>query len=138
MSESERLTGKFIPFSGTEFEQVEDRVHYWYSKPGLTETEDLLFVRAQIPARSAHRFHYHPYMEEIIYVLSGEAEQWLDKEKQILQPGDSVHIPQGIVHGTYNPGDQPLEFLAILTPAGRGEPFLIDVFDREPWKSLRT
>ena len=41
-------------------------------------------------------------MDEIIYLLSGEMEQWVEKEKRILKPGDSAYIQRGIVHGCYN------------------------------------
>jgi quercetin dioxygenase-like cupin family protein len=76
-------------------------------------------------------------MEEIIYVLSGQAEQWVDREKKILAPGQIAHIPKGVVHGTYNAGSQVLEFLAILSPAKISGPPLVDVSGDEPWRSLR-
>jgi len=28
-----------------------------------------MFVRAQLPPGEAHRFHFHPKLEEILYVL---------------------------------------------------------------------
>jgi quercetin dioxygenase-like cupin family protein len=77
-------------------------------------------------------------MEEVIYVLSGRAEQWVDREKRMLGPGDIAHIPKGVVHGTYNAGSDPLEFLAILSPAKISGPALIDVSEDEPWRSVRN
>lgn len=77
-------------------------------------------------------------MEEIIYVLSGTAEQWVDRERRVLQPGDSAHIPADVVHGTYNIGPDTLVFLAILAPAKAPGPALVDVHQEEPWRSLRT
>jgi quercetin dioxygenase-like cupin family protein len=76
-------------------------------------------------------------MEEIIYVLAGRAEQWVNRERRTLTPGQIAHIPKGIVHGTYNAGTDVLEFLAILSPAKISGPALIDVSDQEPWRSLR-
>ena len=66
-------------------------------------------------------------MEEIIYVLSGRAEQWVDREKRLLTAGQIAHIPKGVVHGTYNAGPETLEFLAILSPAKISGPALVDV-----------
>ena len=77
-------------------------------------------------------------MEEIIYVLSGTAEQWVDREKRTLKAGDSAHIPRDVVHGTYNAGSEPLVFLAILSPAKAEGPALVDVHTEQPWASLRT
>ena len=112
--------------------------HEWLSRPGLTDAEELLLVRVRMPAGRAHQFHRHPAMEEIIYVESGTAEQWVDREKRILRAGDSAHIPRDVVHGTYNAGKDTLVFLAILSPAKFTGPALVDVHTEEPWRSLKT
>jgi quercetin dioxygenase-like cupin family protein len=112
--------------------------HEWLSRPGLTQAEELLLVRVRMPPGRAHQFHRHPAMEEIIYVLSGTAEQWVAGEQRLLGPGDSAHIPRDVVHGTYNAGADTLVFLAILSPARSAGPALIDVHTEEPWRSLKT
>ena len=94
-------------------------------------------VRVRMPKGKAHQFHRHPEMEEIIYVESGTAEQWVDKEKRILRAGESAHIPKNVVHGTYNAGDDTLVFLAILSPAKFKGPALVDVHKEQPWASLK-
>lgn len=111
--------------------------HEWLSRPGLTAADDLLLVRVRMPPGTAHQFHRHPAMEEIIYVLSGTAEQWVDREQRRLGPGEAAHIPRDVVHGTYNPGRDTLLFLAILSPARAAGPALIDVHTEEPWRSLK-
>jgi quercetin dioxygenase-like cupin family protein len=112
--------------------------HEWLSRPGLTEADQLLLVRVRMPPGRAHQFHRHPGMEEIIYVLAGTAEQWVDREQRVLRPGESAHIPRDVVHGTYNAGPEPLVFLAILGPATAPGPPLVDVHTEEPWRSLRA
>ncbi len=112
--------------------------HEWLSRPGLTDAEELLTVRVRMPVGRAHQFHRHPAMEEIIYVISGTAEQWVDTSKRILRAGDIAHIPRDVVHGTYNAGDDTLVFLAILSPARFEGPALVDVHTDEPWRSLRV
>jgi len=112
--------------------------HEWLSRPGLTEADELLLVRVRMPPGRAHQFHRHPAMEEIIYVVSGTAEQWVDRDRRLLGPGDSAHIPKDVVHGTYNAGSDTLIFLAILAPAtAPGRP-LVDVHTEEPWRTLRA
>ena len=76
-------------------------------------------------------------MDEIIYVLEGEMEQWLESEKRVLKPGDSIYIPRGVIHGCYNESDAECEFLAVLTPSKISGPFSMDYSSEEPWKSLR-
>ena len=53
---------------------------------GLTEADHLLLVRVTMPPGKAHAFHRHPSMEEIIYVIVGTAEQWVDRGSRILGP----------------------------------------------------
>lgn len=110
----------------------------WLCKPGLTSPELLLLVRAIMPPGKGHNFHWHPGREEIVYVISGTAEQWVGEEKRIMQAGDSAHVPREMVHATYNVGEDPLVFLAVLGPAETGsEDFTLDASGEEPWKSLR-
>ncbi|MGH7713433.1 MAG: cupin domain-containing protein [Gemmatimonadaceae bacterium] len=112
--------------------------HEWLSRPGLTDAEGLLLVRVRMPPRRAHQFHKHPEMEEIIYVISGIAEQWVDRTQQRLRAGESAYIPPNVVHGTYNAGETELVFLAILSPATSKGPAVVDVHLEEPWRSLKA
>jgi len=110
----------------------------WLSRPDIVPCKDLLMVRATMEPGRCHAFHHHPTREEIIYVLSGQAEQWCGKEYRILKPGEMVLIPKGEVHGTYNPFREPIVFLAILAPAEANEPAMVDVSSEEAWASLRA
>lgn len=112
--------------------------HEWLCRPDLVEADKLALVRVNMPPGQGHAFHRHPTMEEIIYVVSGTCEQWVDKEMRILRAGDVAHIPMDMVHGSYNAGDDTLVLLAILSPAKFEGPALIDVSTEEPWASLRA
>jgi quercetin dioxygenase-like cupin family protein len=110
--------------------------HEWLCRPDIVEAKQLLLVRVRMPAGQAHQFHRHPEMEEIIYVESGLAEQWVDREKRRLGPGETAHIPPDVVHATHNAGDTTLVFLAILSPAQIQGPPLIDMSQDEQWKTI--
>ncbi len=72
-----------------------------------------------------------------MFVVDGRIEQWIDKEKRILGPGDSAFIPPGVVHATFNAGDNKAKVLAIFGPC-LGDGFeMIDMSDEAPWKTLR-
>ena len=129
---------RFVTAKELQIEQSPWGPHEWLSRPGLTEAEALLLVRVRMPPGRAHQFHTHPEMEEIIYVESGTAEQWVDRDRRTLGPGESAHIPKGVVHGTYNAGTDALVFLAILSPAKIAGPALVDVHTEEPWRSLKS
>jgi len=127
---------RFVSFDQTEVEKLPGKTHYWHCKPGMVAETNLMFVRAQLPPGEAHRFH--PAMEEILYLLSGTAEQWVAKQKHRMKPGDSLYLPAGLVHGTYNTGSEMLDFLAVLSPANSAGPVTVEVSGQEPWKSLRA
>ena len=129
---------QFITQNNVQVEELPWGPHEWICRPGLTDAEKLMLVRVTMPPNQAHTFHRHPSMEEIIYVISGTAEQWVDQEKQILQAGEAAHIPTNVVHGTYNAGKTDLVFLAILSPAIFDGPALIDMSQEAPWATLRT
>ena len=108
----------------------------WMSNPEVVGAKDILLVRATFQRGKMHKFHTHPAREEIIYVLEGTAEQWVGREKRILQAGEMAHIPKDVAHATVNVGTVPLKFLAILSPVEAPGEFSVDVFDQEPWCSL--
>jgi quercetin dioxygenase-like cupin family protein len=129
---------RFVSFDQAEIEQVPPgKTHYWQCRPGMVADTNLMFVRAQLQPGAAHPFHHHPHMEEILYILSGTAEQWVEREQRVMKPGDSLYLPAGIVHGTYNVGDGVLDFLAVLSPARNPGPITVDVSSEAPWHSLR-
>ena len=138
MTAEQNKTHRFVHEAEAEVEEVLGRNHLWYCRPDLVDTDKLNFVRAQFPPGGFHDFHDHPRMEEILYVLSGTAEQWVEGERRILTTGDVVHIPEGIAHATFTAGEDTLEFLAVLSPADSGEPMTVDRSGEEPWCSLRS
>jgi quercetin dioxygenase-like cupin family protein len=117
--------------------QVPWAVEEWLCRADVVQNEHLLMVRVNMEPGKAHAFHKHPTREELLYVLSGHAEQWVSKEHRILGPGEVAFVPMGEVHGTYNPFPEKLVFLAILSPAKASEPAMVDVSLEEPWRSLR-
>lgn len=130
--------GRFFTKQTTETETLERGIHHWFSRPDITESEDLIVVRVDVEPGGGHPFHVHPTMDEVIYILSGEAMQWIEKEKKILTAGEAVYIPKKIVHATFNESDESLSFLAILSPAADLEGSMVYVNEEEPWKSLKN
>ena len=108
------------------------------SGPQTCGAKDLVVLDVELLPGLGHAFHKHPQQEEVIYVLQGQVEQWLDQEKMILGPGDSVCIPADCVHASFNVGNSPAKVLAILGPAiGDTGYEVVEVADQSPWKDLR-
>jgi quercetin dioxygenase-like cupin family protein len=109
----------------------------WVSHPGSTGTKLLTVVEATIAPGQGHGFHKHPDQEEVVYVLAGQVEQWVDREKRMPVPGDAAFMPAGMVHASFNVGDGEARLLAIFGPCV-GEGFeTIEVGDESQWKDLR-
>jgi quercetin dioxygenase-like cupin family protein len=95
-------------------------------------------IEATFNPGKAHAFHTHPGQEEVIFVLEGRIEQWIEREKHELGVGDAAVIEAGAVHATFNDGDAPARILAILSPCvGESGYGVVDVSGDEPWASLR-
>ncbi len=57
--------------------------------------------------------HSHP-VEEVLTVLSGEAEIWMDDERIVIPAGNSFIVPAGRSHGFRNSGVTTLHIHAVL------------------------
>jgi quercetin dioxygenase-like cupin family protein len=60
--------------------------------------------------------HMHP-VEEVLTVLEGEAELWLDEARVIVRAGQSLIVPVRRWHGFRNSGNQMLHLHAVLASA---------------------
>ena len=98
----------------------------------------IVAIEATFLPGKCHDFHRHPGQEEVIYVIEGTIEQWLEQEKRTLTVGDSVVIPASAVHASFNDGTEAAKILAILSPAVGDDGYgLEDMAAVEPWASLR-
>ena len=64
----------------------------------------------------------HPAAAEIYYVVSGEGKLLLDDEEYTVKEGMTVYIPQGVVHQTFNTGENDLGYYFIFAPPPGGPP----------------
>ena len=100
--------------------------------------QGIVAIEATFLPGKCHDFHRHPGQEEVIYVIEGTIEQWLEQEKSTLAAGDSVVIPASAVHATFNDGDAAAKILAILSPSVGDDGYGVeDMAAEEPWASLR-
>ena len=110
----------------------------WMSRPATTGAKNLTVIEVTLLPGQGHNFHKHPDQEEVIYVIDGQIEQWIEKNRQNLKPGDSAFIPAGTVHASFTAGRSPAKLLAILGPCSGPDGYvLVDVSAQEPWNSLR-
>ena len=71
-------------------------------------------------------------------MVAGKVEQWVDRDKRVLGPGDSAFIPADMVHASFNVGTEDARMVAILGPCvGKIGYELVDVAAEAPWNGLR-
>ncbi len=134
------MAGRFVLSQDVEREKLNWGIQGWFSRPTRTGADTLVLVEVNLLPGFGHTFHYHPHQEEIVYVLTGEVEQWIQTEKRILKAGDSAFMGVGTVHASFNASQQPAKVLAIVGPClniGVDGYEVIEVASQEPWKGLR-
>jgi quercetin dioxygenase-like cupin family protein len=133
------MNGRFI----AEADIVRDSFDWgdtgWISRPSLTGSRGMCVMDVTLNPGGGHPFHRHPEQEEVIWVREGRIEQWLEDVKQELGGGEAVYIPRDLVHASYTVGDSQAKLSVILTPTAGDDGYsVIDVFEQEPWASLRS
>jgi oxalate decarboxylase/phosphoglucose isomerase-like protein (cupin superfamily) len=88
----------------------------------VTGGKTMSFGTVELQPGKGHVRHNHPTADEIIYVVSGEADQMLDDMPPVrVKAGDCIWIPQGVYHSTINTGNDPIRLIVVYAPAGAEE-----------------
>ena len=133
------MSGRFVLSRDTPQEILDWGSLRWMSHPPSTGASQLTVIEVSIEPGKGHDFHKHPEQEEVIYVVSGQVEQWLEQEMKTIGSGDSIFIPADTVHASFNSGTDTAKLLAILGPCIGEEGYeLVDVASESPWNSLRS
>jgi quercetin dioxygenase-like cupin family protein len=132
------MDGKFVLARDTKPEVLDWGQLRWMSNPPTTGAGQLTVIDVTLGPGKGHDFHKHPDQEEVIYVIGGTVEQWVDRQKRTLGPGDCAFIPAGMVHASFNIGGSDARIVAILGPCVGAIGYeLVDVAKDAPWKDLR-
>jgi len=131
--------GKFLKMQDVAEMSLDWGRQRWLSNPETTRAEQLAVVEVNIEPGQGHNFHKHEDQEEVLYVISGQLEQWIGEEKQILGPGDAVFLPANVVHASFNAGDDDAKFVAIISPCRGEEGYqVVELGDEAPWNTMRS
>jgi quercetin dioxygenase-like cupin family protein len=110
----------------------------WRARPANTNCKTFVVMDVTLEPGFGHDFHKHPEQDEMITVLAGKVEQWIEGEKTILEGGDSVYLDKDVVHASFNVGDETVRMMVVLAPSVGDEGYqLVDVSAEAPWSSLR-
>ena len=84
-------------------------------------TNVLFLHRGVIPPKSGIGHHYHNHMEEMFFILDGEAQFTIDGRTSLLEGPASAPCRMGRSHAIYNPTDRPVEWMNIAVGTIKGK-----------------
>jgi quercetin dioxygenase-like cupin family protein len=91
----------------------------WFVNPTDVDGADTTLGEVVIFPGQRHTRHSHPGVQELIYVIDGEGVQTVgDSEPFPVRSGDTVFIPTGVEHSTYNTGWRALRLIVACSPGG--------------------
>ena len=85
---------------------------------GRQTGSDYYLFESEFDPESGNRLHVHANEDEVVYVIQGTIRIRLENEVLEVGEGGVAHLPRGIAHGLYNPGQVPLRILALAIPGG--------------------
>jgi len=128
---------RFVKQADVRQEQFDWGVIGWRLVPE-TGSKHLVVMDVTLEPGEGHAFHRHDGQEEMIIVKQGTVTQFIEQESTRLASGDSVYLDAGVVHASYNDGDETAHLQVVIGPSiGDGGYGLVDVSAEEPWSSLR-
>ena len=69
--------------------------------------------------------HAHRDIEEVILILEGEGEAWVDGERALFTKGDAVLFPANSRHQVRNTGDKPLSTASIFSAPTKPDDYIV-------------
>jgi quercetin dioxygenase-like cupin family protein len=103
-----------------------------------TEGAFALIEHELAPRQLGAPMHTHAREHEISHVTAGRLGVQIGDEVLEAGPGDTVRKPRGIPHAFWNPGDETVRFVELITPPGF-EHYFADVaplLDGSRWPDL--
>ena len=95
----------------------------WLNEVRVTGAQRCAGGTVIIDPGKGHARHNHPGSDEMLYVISGEADQMVEDDAGVpmerhIRAGDMVYVPEGAFHSTMNTTWEPLRLLAVYVPGG--------------------
>jgi mannose-6-phosphate isomerase-like protein (cupin superfamily) len=84
-------------------------------------TNFLFLHRGVIRSKGGIGHHYHNHMEEMFFILDGEAQFTVDGRTSLLQGPASAPCRMGRSHGIYNLSDSPVQWMNIAVGTIKGK-----------------
>ena len=107
----------FVKQSDVEQEQFDWGTIGWRCRPANTGAKSLVVMDVTLEPGEGHAFHRHDGQEEMIIVKQGAMTQFIERDSTTLGAGDSVYLDAGVVHASYNDGDETAHLQVVIGPS---------------------
>ena len=104
------------------------------------ESESVFFGDLFFSQGDGFNFHEHPNQTEILYLMSGSLEVWIDTERRTMHAGDTLYLPAGTIHAAFNVSEEEARMFVVLNPRITSEELGLEIVDHSeeaPWNTLR-
>jgi mannose-6-phosphate isomerase-like protein (cupin superfamily) len=90
--------------------------------PGSAFSTNFLFVhRGVIQPKSGIGHHFHSHMEEMFFILDGEAQFTINGRTSLIKGPASAPCRMSSSHAIYNPTDRPIQWMNIAVSTRKGK-----------------
>ena len=108
---------KLIHESGVEEQRIPGRFIRWIADEKTLQPHYLSScVIRVLPGETVQPAHSHPEGEELIYIVSGEGEAWVEGEIRPMKTGTAVLFEQAQVHMIRNTGEEEMKVACFFAP----------------------
>jgi quercetin dioxygenase-like cupin family protein len=93
---------------------------YWYASGAQGNSDYQTVGRCVLTKGMQNPKHYHPDCEEVLYVLSGKIEHFVDGQGWLaMSDGDTITVARNVWHQARNVGDSEAHLLICFSSAQR-------------------
>ena len=97
----------------------------WMVTPDSGVAENLSFNVVKIdPGETVRPAHSHPKHEELIYIMSGCGEVYIDGEISKINAGTAVVFPTASVHQVRNSSDEEMKIACFFSPSATFDDYI--------------
>ena len=115
-----------VSMHNIEPQHLEGRDLRWMVTPETIGAESLsIAIMNCFPKATVRPLHGHKDIEEVILILEGEGEAWVDGETATFKKGDAVLFPANSKHQVRNTGDVDLVTASIFSQPTRPDSYII-------------
>jgi len=111
------MNSRTINVKDATFRNLEGRRMFMLITPETIKSENISMVLIKVDqGQTVRPCHSHPTSEEIIYIIKGQGEAWIDGEIFAFNEGSAIIFPMGSKHMIRNSGENSLEVICVFSP----------------------